>query len=446
MKSTPSIPDTDKHHELTLHTVLRAIAEFLSLLIVLSLVNALVSRTDPGWLALNPTPFLLVPAILGVRYGFAAGLLSGALTAGLITLARLAIAELPVADHRFVLASLPLLGLIVGQFSEFLRRRSSEQALATQDLRVENRVLRAERQLLFLAKQDLQQRLGLYGANSASLDQDIEELAACDRRSAPGVLLSTLQRLTRVRSAAVYELTNARTGNLARHAVIGDAGHFPETLRGSEHHLVKESLQRRCFLTQKGLLQATPARAPGFLLASPITDANGDVNFVLIVQDLPFTEISRRNFSTIKAICDWFATFVISPVNAPARHRAVSQTDFFKAIETAITTHTEHALPSTLVRIPFNGTPCDAISEAFGEFLDSLPGPAILTNAIEDGQRSLLFLFPTTAGSELGAAFRNALQAFARRLGVPAPPAPRFHLTQPDASPQQLWGQLITTS
>lgn len=451
--SDPTLPVTpmhppsnpDPHHAQTLRAFLHGLAEFALVFGILSLVNILVSRHDPGWLALNPTPFLLVPALLGVRYGFTAGLVSGAAAAGLIILGRYSLIDFAVADHRFVLASLPLLGLIVGQCSESLRKHSDEREITNRGLVSENAALRAERQLLFLAKQDLQQRLGLYGANSASLDQDIEELASCDPTAAPAVLLTTLERLTRVRSAAVYELTNPRHKALTRRAVIGNHEHFPETLAGGDHHLVSESLERRCFLTQNGLLQSTPRREPGFLLASPITDSNGDINHILIVQDLPFTEISRRNFSTIKSICDWFAVFVINPVDTPAHHKAVSQTDFFKAIETAITTHTEHALPSTLVRLPFNDAPTDTIAEAFGEFLETLPGPALLTNAIEEGQRSLLFLFPATAGTDMGPAFNNALQTFAQRLGVPAPPAPLFHRTRPDITPQQLWGRLVAT-
>lgn len=445
--NTPTLrSDIDIHHEVTLRRVTRACAGFVAIIGVLFVVNMAVSPEDPGWLGLNPTPFLLVPAILGALYGFNAGLASGILSAGLIILARQTGTEIPAADHRFVLASLPLLGLIVGQLSETSRKQARRAEADCAGLEGENRSLRAERQLLFLSKQDLQQRLGLHGASSSSLDQDLGELASATPGSAPAILLRTLDHLTHVRSAAVYKVTDARSLELSRRAVIGTEDHFPEVLQGTEHHLLHESLTQGCFLAQKGLLQPTPARGPGFLLASPITAPDGEVQYVLIVQDLPFMSISRRNFSTVKAICDWFAAFVISPVSTPSHHKAISQTDFFKAIETAITTHTDHALPSTLVRIPFSGSPTAEVTAAFSEFLDILPAPALLTNAIENGQRSLLFLFPANSEHRISKSFREALDRFAERLGVPAPADPQFHLTQPGISPQQLWGQLVATA
>lgn len=438
--------DLDRHHARTLRDVLRALSEFALIVAALAIVNALASPRDPGWLGLNPTPFFLVPILLGVRHGPATGFVSGAATAGLMILARQMSPGTPVMDSRFVLAFLPLLGLVVGQSSEFLRQRSRENETANRDLAGENRNLRAERHLLFLAKQDLQQRLGLYGANAASLHEDLAELADCDPASAPAVLLATLQRLTRVRSAAVYELTDPRRKELTRRAVIGEASRFPEILAGADDHLVSEAIARRCFLAQEGLLRPIPGRDPGFLLASPASNSNGEVNHLVIVQDLPFPEISRRNLSTIKSICDWFSAFVINPADSPSHHKAVSQTDFFTAIETAITTHTEHALPSTLVRLPFPNGSTGSMTRAFSEFLDKLPGPALLTHAIEDGKRSLLFLFPAKAGRELGEALHRALRDFAQHLGLPEPPAPDIHLTLPNGSPQQLWGQLLATT
>ena len=89
-----------------------AVVDFLALVVVLGVLNALISRGDPGWFTLNPTPWLVVPAVLGVRYGFAAGVLSGLATAGLLLGARIwwQPAE-SFADHKFLYASLPLFGV-----------------------------------------------------------------------------------------------------------------------------------------------------------------------------------------------------------------------------------------------------------------------------------------------------------------------------------------------
>ena len=46
---------------------------------LLALVNWMVSPADPGWLSLNPTPWLVLPVLFGVRYGVACGFGAGLL-------------------------------------------------------------------------------------------------------------------------------------------------------------------------------------------------------------------------------------------------------------------------------------------------------------------------------------------------------------------------------
>ena len=67
------------HHES--HSVRYSFFGFLALFAILAGINYFISPSDIGWFAVNPTPFLLIPALLGVRYGFRAGLRAGLLSA-----------------------------------------------------------------------------------------------------------------------------------------------------------------------------------------------------------------------------------------------------------------------------------------------------------------------------------------------------------------------------
>lgn len=60
--------------------------------------NLLFDRAHPGWINLNPSPYLLLPILLGSRYGFVPGILAG-LTASVLIVAHqlLAAALLPTA-------------------------------------------------------------------------------------------------------------------------------------------------------------------------------------------------------------------------------------------------------------------------------------------------------------------------------------------------------------
>lgn len=419
--------------------------DFAVLAVILASLNAVIARGDLGWLALNPTPFLLIPLLLGVRYGFNAGVLSGFITAGLIVATRALVLDgssmVDIAfDHRFALAALPFAGALIGQLSESIKNRTQELADDNELLHDQTKLLRAEREVLTLSKQDLQQRLGLYGAESASLDEDLQILVQSSPEAGPQTLLNILKRVTNLRSAAIYSApTNTNPGTyFAQAAAIGEDAHFPEVIVPREHHVAHAALSKNTLMTQRGLLEDTPTREPGYLLAAPLTGANG--TFLLVVQDLPFAEINMRTFTAIRSICRWFEVTVLNPIPIPAGHKALDQEKFYNALENAISTHATQSLPSTLVRIPFDA-PAD--TPAFNRFLAELPHSSLVTNTVDHGRRSILFLFPVLADTELRNKFRTAFNNFTGQIGLEDVEAPTFHITNPDDSPQQLWGKLV---
>lgn len=412
---------------------------------ILAGINALVSSGDPGWLTLNPTPFLIVPLLLAVRYGFLAGATSGLLTAGLIVLARAAVfstgdfANLAL-QNRFALAALPFAGALVGQLAESIKIRSAILAAENELLHDQTKLLGAEREVLVLSKQDLQQRLGLFGADSASLDEDLQSLVQSCPESAPQTLLSILAKLTNLRGAAVYQAdrdTHPSTP-YQRLTIIGREEHFPGTLQPGDHHVTHAALAKNSLMTQRGLLEEIPTREDGYLLAVPMSGQNE--TYLLVVQDLPFSDISMRTFTIIRTICRWFEVAVLNPIPIPAGHKALDQEKFYRAIENALATHVTQALPSTLVRIPFDA-PAD--TPAFNRFLAELPHSSIVTNTVDHGHRSILFLFPAISDPDLIAKFTTAFSNFTSQIGLLNSDQPSFHLTTADDSPQQLWGKLV---
>ncbi len=64
--------------------------------------NLLFDRAHPGWTNLNPSPYLLLPLLLGGRYGFLPGILAGLTASALIVLQQIVLAgPLPAAPPRF---------------------------------------------------------------------------------------------------------------------------------------------------------------------------------------------------------------------------------------------------------------------------------------------------------------------------------------------------------
>lgn len=64
--------------------------------------NLLFDRAHPGWTNLNPSPYLLLPILLGGRYGFMPGILAGLTASALIVLQQMLLAvPLPAAPPLF---------------------------------------------------------------------------------------------------------------------------------------------------------------------------------------------------------------------------------------------------------------------------------------------------------------------------------------------------------
>ena len=115
--------------------------------------NLLFDRAHPGWTNLNPSPYLLLPLLLGGRYGFLPGILAGLTASALIVLQQMGWAgPLPAAppasvraaltDTPYLHASLVFIGALCGElFGWFRREHLLQTALLLQVVAVEKMVV-----------------------------------------------------------------------------------------------------------------------------------------------------------------------------------------------------------------------------------------------------------------------------------------------------------------
>src|SRR5678815_4472067 len=54
------------------------------LAVILVALNFWIAPTDPGWLNVNPSPYLLLPILIGSRFGFLPGIGAGVLSVTII--------------------------------------------------------------------------------------------------------------------------------------------------------------------------------------------------------------------------------------------------------------------------------------------------------------------------------------------------------------------------
>ena len=423
------------------------IFDFVALSVLLLITNYLFAPDDVGWFAANPTPFLVVPALLGIRHGLKVGLFTGLLTALFLLVVRNVLGDgTSFPAHGHLLLAYPLSGVLMGLGAGWLPGRGASSEQTPESLESENVRLRAARELLLLSSQDLRQRLAFCGAEATALDEELQDLVATSRQFTPENLLGALERITRVRGAALYRVSSGYCSQLKRVALLGNSTRLPEVVEAEDHPIVVEALSRKSFLIQKTLREATPSRSAGYLAAYPIEDADGSGSCVLIVDDLPLQECGPKTFDVMKSICDW-VNFTLEAVPCPRLGPAtLSQLSFFAAIEKAVKTHREQAIPSILVRIPFDYGEEAGLTESLQQVLAGLPNETVLSTAFEEGRSFLLFLLPPVQDPVTRDEIRETMDVFAEDLGLGLENAPHFVMTAPGLTAQQLWGKLVAVS
>ena len=109
---------------------------------ILASLNFWLAPTDPGWLNVNPSPYLLLPILIGGRFGFLPGTGAGVLAVAIIVAGQCWLKKVDPASslssERYVYTCLVLIGGICGELQHFfdgkLKRVAAGQGTLEQRL------------------------------------------------------------------------------------------------------------------------------------------------------------------------------------------------------------------------------------------------------------------------------------------------------------------------
>jgi hypothetical protein len=315
-----------------------------------------------GWPELNPSPYLLLPVLIGGRYGFTAGILAGAGTSALVAALLGAGSGEPFADtlaaHVYLLASLVFLGGVAGELFGWFRR---EQAQANAQLdKLQNSVRRLDADVRHLRglKDEFDRAVAARDGEISTLDAELRRLYTTSRDDLPAAILGFLKRQVRLVDAALYECTD--TGRLRRASLFGRERHLPEAIDPATCPMVRHAIDRRSLVLLPELLhqQEIPAEE-NILLAAPLCDADGRVLAVVAVAGLPFINFNTQTADLIALICGWSGEVLdLAGGAAAGRYRVVpgresqrifTREHFRHLLSLAFEATRGHRLPSSVV-------------------------------------------------------------------------------------------------
>ncbi len=399
---------------------------------LIGIINYFLARDDAGWLALNPTPWLLLPPLIGARYGVWPGALTGLLTAAVLTVVRARIEGTEewifAANHRYPLTALALTGFLAGELNNLLRGGNAK--LATESTRMKQQLdrVKAELALVSETRHELQNALTLHDAHLTGLDVELRKVALLPAHDVFTALLNLLHRLAGISSAGFYTRSN---GSLRRIAALHPTAALSEHVALDESPLAIKALTENTIAAVSDPLESSE-RQP-FLAAVPWNDA--DASGLLLIQDMPADSFEWRNLTKIELILHW--AFAIRRHADAAKtgggpRKIVSLEDFMFLLAQSLETEQIHHLPSAVLRLDFPDA--DNIPSSMDRELATLLPATTVTTRLPSG--SLVFLIPF--GSDQQA--QSISRAFKERL----PSArPSHHLVVGPAELETFWSRIL---
>lgn len=335
---------------------------------VLASLNFWIAPNDWGWLHVNPSPYFLLPILIGGRFGFLPGVCAGAFTIAIIATGQFYLTKLDVVasltSERYFFTCLVLTGGICGELQHFFNGRMKHLTELQEDF--QHRIKKLDNELYFLreAKSEVDRIVATRDAGLCTLDAEIRELYLSDNEQFYQKVLALLNRRAYVGGAAIYSI--GPETRLVREARIGKEDFLPNELALSEVEMASLAIEKKMAVTIADFWQRGDARPKPYLLSSPFLDADDCPVAVLMVTDMPFFALNQKSVHLIAVICQWTSRVIQVKKSAAGRFRLVdgvenqrifSEQILRHNIDLAFHSYRTHNLPSTLILFSLPGMP-----------------------------------------------------------------------------------------
>lgn len=261
-----------------------------------------------AWIHTNPSPFFLIPLLMGGKYGQSAGVVSGAVAALFLIAATCSLSGRSpydvMDDFTFLLVCLPLCGLICGEIRGVLFHEAARSGIQLKQAGHRLRALDEQVFILSEAKDDLDRELAMMSADTANLDYEIRRVLQSPTERFYEALLGVFCRKGGLYEAAIYGAGEP----WVRKAFAGNSEQWAETYRAEDSAVVRKALEFSTIATLPEVWGDSPVLADDFLVACPIGE-QGNPSAILLVQNMMFTSMNIRGLQTIEMICRWVSEF-----------------------------------------------------------------------------------------------------------------------------------------
>ncbi len=433
-----------------------AILDAILLVVILLALNFVVAPKDPGWLGLNPSPYLVLPILIGGRFGFLAGVMAGGMAAVAVVLmqghANLVLVPLVpfLVEHAFLLTALVITGGLCGEIQHFFYQKLSQ--LSAMEDSYKNRIKRLDNELFFLreTKSELDAIIATSDSDLCTLDTEIRELYLCETDQLYEKILALLNRKAEVTDAALYQITAG--AKLNRVALLGNETNLPLTILAQQVEMVELALERKTVVTIPEFWKQGQAQHRNYLLTLPLLDYEDRPIAFLIVTGMPFFALNHKNAHLISVICKWASRVIQVKKNAAGRFHLVDGIEQYKIfrpevlrrnLDLSFYSFQLHRLPSVVVLFALPGA-SETAQPALERVAASLVRPGDCPATLDLACPHLAVLLPLTGERKARHFADEVLQAFQKGYPAAGRPDARLFSFEESETVDRLWQDLNT--
>jgi polysaccharide biosynthesis protein PelD len=373
---------------------------------ILVALNLWIAPKDPGWLKVNPSPYLLLPVLIGGRFGFLPGVGAGVLSGLIILTGQFWLNKVdPVsslASGRYVYSCLILIGGICGELQHFFNGKLKRLTAGQETL--EQRLKKLDNELYFLreAKVEVDRIIATHDSGLSTLDTEIRELYLVEGDGFYQQVLVLLSRQAHVTDAAIYLIQPNQ--QLLRKAMIGNENSLPEELGLGDAEMALLAIERKTAVSISEFWKLGATRAEPYLICLPFLDPDDNPTAVLTITGMPFFSLNQKSVHLITVICKWASKVIqvkkladgnFRLIDGVQKQKIFTEQILRRNLQLASLSHQTHHLPSTLVLFSLPGKPL-TLQPAFERAIVASVRPGDFAAQLDLGFPNLAVLLPLT--------------------------------------------------
>lgn len=341
----------------------RYVLDIALMVLVIGTVSWLFRRSDPAWLEINPSPWLLIPLLIGFRYGFWDGVRAAAVSAFFSSLLTCIpnVGNLPAllaenaAHYGSYIACAGVAGFARNLFTDTTPQLESEFAFVKEELSRRQ----AEVSLYQENEIQLKQTLLLHNAEFVSLpDELVKVFQIEDDREAAQEIMELMHHNFGVLSAGMYIESSAGTFSKIAEC-SGSCGEMPKTISAARNKMMATAVREKKLITCRDLWDyKSPGSKSDYLAVVPVSAGRA----YLLVRRMKIASISWNNFGCMEAVLNFWMG------GRTNRSRPVGREDFAVAVDRAIALRDNTGMAACVLQFEGNKKSIDRVSKL------SIPG------------------------------------------------------------------------